>query len=52
MIGPNFNLICNNKLIELLIVPQEGAFSNAVEECKLYLDEGDGEMLSSWLLSE
>ncbi|KAJ7394477.1 identical protein binding [Desmophyllum pertusum] len=31
---------------------RDGAFSNAVEECKLYLDDSDGEFLSSWLLSE
>lgn len=31
---------------------QDGAFTNAVEECKLYLEESDGELLSSWLLSE
>ncbi|XP_020621899.1 tumor protein p63-regulated gene 1-like protein isoform X2 [Orbicella faveolata] len=31
---------------------REGAFTNAVEECKLLLDESDGELLSSWLLSE
>ncbi|CAH3107925.1 unnamed protein product [Porites lobata] len=31
---------------------REGAFANAVEECKLYLDDSDGEILSSWLLSE
>ncbi|XP_078374535.1 tumor protein p63-regulated gene 1-like protein isoform X1 [Oculina patagonica] len=31
---------------------RDGAFTNAVEECKLYLEESDGELLSSWLLSE
>ena len=31
---------------------QEGAFNSAVEECKSYLDDSDGEILSSWLLSE
>jgi len=41
------------KIISLLIIIfQEGAFTNAVEECKLLLDESDGELLSSWLLSE
>ncbi|CAH3023591.1 unnamed protein product, partial [Porites evermanni] len=28
------------------------AFANAVEDCKSYLDESDGEILSSWLLCE
>ncbi|RMX38085.1 hypothetical protein pdam_00003085 [Pocillopora damicornis] len=31
---------------------REGAFANAVEECKASLDAYDGELLSSWLLSE
>ncbi|XP_068699832.1 tumor protein p63-regulated gene 1 protein-like isoform X2 [Montipora foliosa] len=31
---------------------REGAFTNAVEDCKILLDENDGELLSSWLLSE
>ena len=31
---------------------QSGAFTNAVEECKLYLDEHDGELVGGWLLSE
>ncbi|PFX32843.1 tumor protein p63-regulated gene 1-like protein isoform X1 [Stylophora pistillata] len=31
---------------------REGAFTNAVEECKTFLDTDDGELLSTWLLSE
>ncbi|XP_068754060.1 tumor protein p63-regulated gene 1-like protein isoform X1 [Montipora capricornis] len=31
---------------------REGAFTSAVEDCKILLDENDGELLSSWLLSE
>ena len=49
------SLLCKitvtDKFISLIIF-QEGAFTNAVEESKLFLDESDGEFLSSWLLSE
>ncbi|XP_074627135.1 uncharacterized protein LOC141885162 isoform X4 [Acropora palmata] len=31
---------------------RNGAFTNAVEECKLHLDEHDGELVGGWLLSE